>query len=224
MGLELYGTDFKSMTLKKYGRSNEIKCIFIGNKALVVTVMVSEQHKPYILWKEEKTNVEEVKVYLENRKQVETIKNEYNFKQVYQEALVSQNFNTNEVEIMEIQPISQTEYEFIIYNKVKKFRYRVKGAYSTQTKTVKIEKIEEIFSEKLQEIKKPEEPVVRVITKESISKNVETKEVFDYLYKVQPSFRQTQVESVKIEESEDIKKIFVISKKDNKEFRQVLLK
>ena len=63
-GLELYDYEFSRMTAKNYGRSTEIKCVFTGNKVILITAMISDQHKPYVLWKEEKTNVQEVKNYL----------------------------------------------------------------------------------------------------------------------------------------------------------------
>ena len=55
--------------------------------------MISETHKPYVLWKEEKTNVEEVKVYLETLKTVESVQNEYNFKQVFKQVLADTKYN-----------------------------------------------------------------------------------------------------------------------------------
>lgn len=84
--------------------------------------------------------------------------------------------------------------------------------------------MDEIVSNKLKEIIEPEAPVVRIITKEAMVKNVEAKEVFDYLYKVRPSFRQNMVENIKVEEGENIKKMFIISKKEGKEHRMVVLK
>ena len=74
-GLELYDYEFSRMSAVNYGKSTEIKCVFTGNKALLITAMISETHKPYVLWKEEKTNVEEVKVYLETLKTVESVQN-----------------------------------------------------------------------------------------------------------------------------------------------------
>lgn len=68
------------MSVVKFGRSTEIKCVFTGNKVLLVAVMVSETQEPYVLWKEEKTNVEEVRVYLENLKKIDQVKKEYNFR------------------------------------------------------------------------------------------------------------------------------------------------
>ena len=73
-------------------------------------------------------------------------------------------------------------------------------------------------------MKEPEQPKIKVITKESLTKNVEAKEVFDYLYKVQPTFRQNLVQNIKVEESKDIKKLFVVTKKDNKDYRMVIMK
>ncbi len=60
--------------------------------------------------------------------------------------------------------------------------------------------MDEVVSNKLKEINEPEAPVVRIITKESMTNNVEAKEVFNYLMKVRPSFKQTTVENIKIEE------------------------
>ena len=48
-------------------------------------------------------------------------------------------------------------------------------------------------------MKEPEQPKIKVITKESLTKNVEAREVFDYLYKVQPTFRQNLVQNIKVE-------------------------
>lgn len=84
--------------------------------------------------------------------------------------------------------------------------------------------MEEVFHPKLQEIKTPEKPDTKVIEKASVASNPEAKEVFDYLYKVRPSFRQTQVDAVKIETGTDIKTITIMQTKDNKEYRMVVMK
>ena len=86
-GTELYDYSFPRMTAVNYGRSSEIKCVFIGKKVLLITAMVSENHEPYVLVKEEKSNVKEVEAYLETLKTVENIKKEYNFKQVFSKVL-----------------------------------------------------------------------------------------------------------------------------------------
>lgn len=72
-GLELYELEFTRMTAINYGRSTELKFIFLGNKVLLIAIMISEQHEPYVLWKEEKTTPEEVnqvKIELEKVKKV----------------------------------------------------------------------------------------------------------------------------------------------------------
>ena len=125
---------------------------------------------------------------------------------------------------MEIKPVSQEEYIFIIYHRRLKFRFRIIGRYSVETKQVFINSVEEVFSEKLKEIKEPEQPKVRIIKRDSLTKNVEAKEVFDYLYKIQPTFRQTLVDKIQVEESKDIKKLFIITKKDGKDYRMVVMK
>lgn len=57
-GLELYELEFLRLTAINYGRSTELKFIFVGNsKVLLITIVVNEQ-ETYTLWKEEKTNVE----------------------------------------------------------------------------------------------------------------------------------------------------------------------
>jgi hypothetical protein len=58
--------------------------------------------------------------------------------------------------------------------------------------------MEEVFHPKLQQMKEPEKPEIKVLDKKLVSSNSEAKEAFDYLYKVRPTFRQTQVELVKI--------------------------
>lgn len=100
--------------------------------------------------------------------------------------------------MVNITAITKEEYLFVIYVKSLRIRYVVRGSYNSKTQSVTIKKIEEVFHPKLQEIKEPEKPITKVIEKSAISSNSEAKEVFDYLYKVRPSFRQTQVEAVKI--------------------------
>lgn len=48
--------------------------------------------------------------------------------------------------------------------------------------------------------------------------------MFEYLYGVHPSFRQNLVEGIKVENGQDVSKILVISKKDNRDYRTVVLK
>ena len=59
-GLELYELEFTRMTAIEYGRSTELKFIFLGNKVLIITIMINGDHEPYVLWKEEKTTPEDV--------------------------------------------------------------------------------------------------------------------------------------------------------------------
>lgn len=212
------------MTAINYGRSTELKFVFVGPKVLLISAMINEQYESYVLWKEEKTNVQEVKSYIENLKKVEEIKKEYNFKQVFNNILADKKYKQNDVEIISITPVSQEEYIFIIYHIIYKIRFRFRGFYSVKNKKVTIEEAEEVFSTKLQEIKEPEAPQTRVIAKQSLSKSVEAKEVFDYLYKIQPSFRQNLVQNIKVEETDSIKKLFIISKKEGKDYRMVILK
>ena len=73
-------------------------------------------------------------------------------------------------------------------------------------------------------MKLPEQPEVHVITKEKVSSSNEVKEVTEYLYKVRPSFKETSIETVKIEKTEGVKKITVIEKKDNETIRKVIIK
>ena len=126
--------------------------------------------------------------------------------------------------IIDATALSQEEYVFILYHFLLRIRWRIRGHYSTSKQTVTISNMEEVVSSQLQEIKMPEKPAVRVITKESLTKNVETKEVFDYLYQLKPTFRQTTVENVKVEESDSIKKMFIMTKKEQKDYRLVVLK
>lgn len=51
------------MSAIQYARSTELKFVFLGAKVLLITVMIS-QDGPYVLWKQERTNVQEVKEYV----------------------------------------------------------------------------------------------------------------------------------------------------------------
>lgn len=149
---------------------------------------------------------------------------EYNFRQVFTEVLAEKKYRESDVEIVEITPVSQEQYIFIIYHRIYRIRFRIKGFYSVKDSKTTVENVEEVFSTKLQDIKEPEPQETKVITKEQLSNSVEAKEIFDYLYKIQPTFRQNLVENVKVEEGDSVKKMFVISKRDGKEYRMVILK
>lgn len=149
---------------------------------------------------------------------------EFNFRQVFTEVLAEKKYKESDVEIVDITPVSQEEYIFIIYHRIYRIRFRIKGFYSVKNSKTTVENVEEVFSTKLQDIKEPEPQETKVITKEQLSNSVEAKEIFDYLYKIQPTFRQNLVENVKVEEGDSVKKMFVISKRDGKEYRMVILK
>ncbi len=149
---------------------------------------------------------------------------EFNFRQVFTEVLAEKKYKESDVEIVDITPVSQEEYIFIIYHRIYRIRFRIKGFYSVKNSKTTVENVEEVFSTKLQDIKEPEPQETKVITKEQLSNSVEAKEIFDYLYKIQPTFRQNLVENVKVEEGDSVKKMFVISKRDGIEYRMVILK
>jgi hypothetical protein len=39
------------MTAVALGKSTELKFVFVGNKALLIQIMISEAGEPYVLWK-----------------------------------------------------------------------------------------------------------------------------------------------------------------------------
>ena len=58
------------------------------------------------------------------------------------QVLVDAKYNENDVEILEIEPVSQEEYIFIIYHRRLKFRFKIRGMYSVQTKEVIVKSVE----------------------------------------------------------------------------------
>lgn len=152
------------MSAVQYARSTELRFVFLGTKVLLVTIMMS-QDGPYILWKQERTNVQEVKEYIDNLKKVESVTKEYNFKQVLSAVLAEKKYKENEIEVVEATPISQEEYIFIIYHRVYRIRFRIRGRYSVKMNKVSLDQVEEVFSEKLTEMKEPEQPKTKVIAK-----------------------------------------------------------
>lgn len=223
-GLDLYEMEFSRMTAIKYDRTTELKFVFIGGQKVVLISIIVAEEDTYTLWKEEKTNVDEIKQYISTLKQIEVISKEPSFVAVYNEVLAQRQFTASDVDILEITQISKEEYVFTIYVRSLRIRFVIRGSYNFKTKTTNIKKIEEVISTKLQEIKVPEKAEIKIIDKASISSNTEAKEVFDYMYKVRPSFRQTQVETVQIETGSETKKIIMMEKKDGKDYRIVLLK
>lgn len=216
--------EFSRMTAIKYDRTTELKFVFIGGQKVVLISIVVAEEETYTLWKEEKTNVGEIKEYISSLKQIEVISKDPSFVAVYNEILTQRQFTASDVDILEITQVSKEEYIFTIYVRSLRIRFVIRGSYNLKTRTTNIKKIEEVISTKLQEIKVPEKAEVKIIDKASISSNTEAKEVFDYMYKVRPSFRQTQVETVKIETGSETKKIIMMEKKDGKDYRIVILK
>ncbi len=223
-GLDLYEMEFSRMTAIKYDRTTELKFVFIGGQKVVLISIVVAEEDTYTLWKEEKTNVDEIKEYISTLKQIEVVSRDPSFIAVYNEVLTQRQLTASDVDILEITQLSKEEYVFTIYVRSLRIRFVIRGSFNSKTKTTNIKKIEEVISTKLQEIRLPENAEVKIIDKASISSNTEAKEVFDYMYKVRPSFRQTQVETVKIETGSETKKIIMMEKKDGKDYRIVLLK
>ena len=60
-GLDLYEMEFSRMTAIKYDRTTELKFVFIGGQKVVLISIIVAEEDTYTLWKEEKTNVDEIK-------------------------------------------------------------------------------------------------------------------------------------------------------------------
>lgn len=59
-GLDLYELSFERMTALAYAKTTELKFVFVGpTKAIIITIVVGEEDI-YTLWREVKTNVEEI--------------------------------------------------------------------------------------------------------------------------------------------------------------------
>lgn len=198
-GLELYELSFARMTAIAYERSTELKFVFVGGDKAVVVAIVVAGEETYTLWKEEKQDAEEIKQHIDNLKQVELLSKEPAFQAVLTEAVTSKAFAKEDVDVVNITLINKEEYIFVIYIRTIRLRYVVRAAYNTKTQTVTIKKMEEVFHPKLQQMKEPERPQTKILDKQAVASSSEAKEVFDYLYKVRPSFRQTAVEAVKVE-------------------------
>lgn len=106
-GLELYELDFSRMTALHYDRSTELKFVFVGaTKAVLITIVVTAG-ETYTLWKEEKTNVAEIKEYVTSIKQIEILSKEENFQAVFLQSLTEKSLNKSEVEIVNITAITK---------------------------------------------------------------------------------------------------------------------
>lgn len=75
-------------------------------------------------------------MYIESLKKIEQVKKEYNFREVLKFVLSEKQYNEADVEIVEITPVSQEEYIFIIYHRRYRYRFRIRGRYDTTTKSV----------------------------------------------------------------------------------------
>lgn len=143
------------MTAIKYERTTELKFVFIGGQKVVLISIVVTEEDTYTLWKEEKTNVDEIKEYITNLKQIEVVSKEANFIAVFNEILTQKQITASDVDILEITQVSKEEYIFTIYVISLRIRFVIRGAYNPKSKTTNIKKIEEVISAKLQEIKVP---------------------------------------------------------------------
>jgi len=61
------------MTARLLGKFTELKFVFLGVKALIIEIMVSEAAEPYVLWKEEKQNVADIKEAAETLKKIDSL-------------------------------------------------------------------------------------------------------------------------------------------------------
>jgi hypothetical protein len=154
------------MTAKFLGKYTELKFVFVGAKALLVQLMVNQDGSDtYIVWKEEKENVADIKEAVESLKKIDTISKEENFKQVFTEVLTTKGFDSKDTQILDITPISQSEYVFVIYHRILRLRFRAHASFNVKIGSVTIKKVEEVYSKRLQELKEPEPMTVKVITK-----------------------------------------------------------
>lgn len=143
------------MTAIKYDRTTELKFVFIGElKVFLISIVVSEEDT-YTLWKEEKTNVDEIKQYITTLKQIEVVSKDPNFVAVYNEVLSQRQLTASDVDILEITQLSKEEFIFTIYVRSLRIRFVIRGSFNSKTKTTIIKKIQEVISAKLQEIKVP---------------------------------------------------------------------
>lgn len=96
-GLELYQVDFSHISATKLGKSTMLKLVFIGNTVgQIISVMVTPELQTYVLWKEEKKNVTELKEAVDTIKKIDILSKQESFKQVFAEVLTTKGFNSTE--------------------------------------------------------------------------------------------------------------------------------
>lgn len=102
---------------------------------------------------------------MDNLKKIDTLSKQHSFKQIFLEVLSLKGFSPKDVQILDITVISQTEYFFIIYQRILKLRFKVQASYNPKTSVVTIKNIEEVYSTKLQDLKLPQPMETKLITK-----------------------------------------------------------
>jgi len=60
--------------------------------------------------------------------------------------LKTKNFDSADIQILNINTLSHSEYQFVVYQRRLKMRYRVQASYNAKTGKVTIKKVEEVYS------------------------------------------------------------------------------
>lgn len=114
-----------------------MKFIYTGEKKVImIEIVVNNQMKPYTIWYEEKTNVEEIKSLLEGIKKDEQYEKETAFIAIHQYIATQAQVAFNNIKINNVTKIADSEYSFTYINVVTNEKFEYRGQWNFQTKTV----------------------------------------------------------------------------------------
>lgn len=214
------------MTPYKYG--SEFKLIYIGSEsAMIIHVVVatggSKKQAPYSPWNEERKDVQAIKSFVTKSMSVVKMKNIPDMEAIKQKVSESNSIKTTEVEMKTIEKVKENVYKYTFVNEQTKQVFEEVSKIDPKTKKVEIVEHKEVINTDIKNMKLPESPEKKIITKEQVTENIQVKDTIKYLEEVQPSLATKEIINAAVETIGDNQKITLIQKKNDQTSRVVVI-
>lgn len=211
-----------SLISEKYGM--EFKFIFLGDeKAYFFQVVVTSKKYSYVTWLEERTDIESVKNYVEESLNVVTVQKEPSFQIIKEFVREIHNVESSQIEVKKIQKIEENTYSYKYVNTETHQMYEEISKVNPVTKVVEVLQKKEVVGQDLKDMKLPESPEKKIVSKILVSETSEVRSVIKYLEEVQPSLATKEITTAEVETFGETKKVTLMQKKNDQVTRVVVL-
>lgn len=226
-GLRTYGASLERVSVTVYKYGSEYKLIYIGaESAIIIHVVVALGNKkqlPYSPWSEERKDVQAIKSFVQKSMTVVKMRNVPDMEAIKQKVSESSNIKTSEVEIKTIEKVRDSVYKYTFVNEQTKQVFEQISKVDPKTKKVEVVEHKEVISKDVKNMKLPESPEKKIISKEQAPEAPEVKETIKYLEEVQPSLATKEIINAAVETIGENKKITLIQKKNDQVSRVVVI-